>query len=713
MQERVKTATIAKVPEDNKSIVPYQSLDIQFQVSEPQFFVMPDMYHRNPYFLGRTELLEVLREKLCASQSGSYNHRVALFGLGGIGKTQVAVEYVFKFRDTYHSIFWISAATSADLQTGFQTIGDSTRDIIVDQKDATSTAKAVLKWLEKQTSWLLVLDNLDEISIVDGYLPDVGSSGNGHLLITTRNRDASGIPAQGLEVEVFESDDAVDLLLLRATGTKESQPEIRSVGTKIVMELGYLPLAIEHAAAFIRQSLPNISIFLEMYSKSRKRFLERAPKQNYAYSRAVAATFLMSFDAVKIMNPNAAELLTLFAFLNPDGILIDFLQDGRYGLDEPLKTIVGDSFEFGVALADLGQYSLIRRNDETISVHRLVQSVIRDNLEPDRKTQFMESVVELFLSGFPDFTEDRRELCRRYQAQVDGPLQTFSELGTENVAKMAGRLGRFLDEDGKYAAFQSFCRIAVDIHTIIFGAEDHRTLISMDYLARAHRSLGQFKKAAELHEKALEAMQRTLGMEHLDTLISTDNLARAYRSLGQMKEAAELHEKVLEAMQRILGMEHDDTLTTMNNLARAYSSLGQVKEAAQLHGKVLEVRKRTLGMEHRHTFTSMNNLAVAYTRLGQLKEAAELDETVLKTMQRILGMEHPDTLISMNNLAVVYWDVSRHDDAIKLWEVELESCRRVYGEEHKETLASARNLIAKYAEVGRVEDSDRLLASLD
>src|SRR5579859_2878348 len=340
---------------------------------------MPDIYQRNPYLLGRTKLLHILREKLCTSQSQTYNHRVALFGLGGVGKTQVAVEYVFKYRSKYHSTFWISAATLADLQTGFQEIAEKTKCVTVDQKDAASTAKAVLRWLEQQTSWLLVLDNLDEISIVDGYLPDI-NSGNGHLLITTRNQDPTGIPAQGLEVEVFYSDDAVDLLLLRATGTKESQPETHSVGAEIVAELGYLPLAIEHAAAFIRQSLADISKFLDI-----------VPKQNYAYSRAVAATFLLSFDAVKKINPNAAELLTLFAFLNPDGILIDFLQAGRNGLGEPLKTLVGDSFGFGAALADLGQYSLIRQTnvDQTISVHRLVQAVLQDNLDADRKTQFM------------------------------------------------------------------------------------------------------------------------------------------------------------------------------------------------------------------------------------------------------------------------------------------------------------------------------------
>src|SRR5579859_4309032 len=249
------------------SLAIYQSLDIQFQVSQSQYFVVPDIYRQNPYFLGRTKLLQVLREKLCTSQSQTYNHRVALFGLGGVGKSQVAVEYVFKYRSKYHSTFWISAATLANLQTSFQEIAEKTKCVTIDQKDAASTVKAVLRWLEQQTSWLLVFDNLDEISIVDGYLPDI-SNGSGHLLIITRNQDPTGIPAQGLEVKVFDSDDAVDLLLLRATGTKESHLESHPVRSKIAVELFNLPLAIDHPIALIQHSSPDISKCLDMYSQS-------------------------------------------------------------------------------------------------------------------------------------------------------------------------------------------------------------------------------------------------------------------------------------------------------------------------------------------------------------------------------------------------------------------------------------------------------------
>jgi tetratricopeptide (TPR) repeat protein len=610
-------------------------------------------------------------------------------------------------------------------------------------------AKAVLRWLKEKSSWLLIIDNLDDISIAHGYLPELGG-GNHHVLITTRNRDTTGIPAQGLEVEVFDSSHAINLLLLRTTGTKQCQPEIRLQATKIVEELGYLPLAVEHAAAFIRQSSLDLSKFLDMFSKSRKEFLENLPGQNHTYSRAVAATLMMSFKKVEEEEDvDAAELLTLFAFLNPDGILIDFLQDGHGGVGERLGSLISNPFKFGKALGKLGEFSLIRQSKDgrTIAIHRLVQAVIQDNIGPDLTKKVTDATISLFLSAFPPFDEDQRQIHRKYQAQILGPLQSLFESGTVGIAEMSLRLAAFLNADGNASAGEQFGHIAVKINTKMLGTDNSRTLIAMNNLAETYWSLGQVKEAAELHEKVLEAMQRKLGMEHPDTLNSMNNLAGTYWSLGQVKEAAELHEKVLEARQRKLGMDHPDTLSSMNNLAGTYRSLGRMKEAQELHAKVLEARQRKLGMEHPNTLNSMNNLAATYGSLGQVKEAAELHEKVLEARQRKLGMEHPDTLNSMNNLAetyrslgqvkeaaelhekalearqrkfgtetsvsmfnlaTTYWTLSRHEDAIRLYQAELTQCRTRYGDLHEKTINSLRNLIKKYREIGRFEEANRL-----
>lgn len=160
--------------------------------------MVPLWYQKNPHFIGRTDLLQTLRDKLCHEKPQEFNHRVALFGMGGVGKTQVAIEYVVRYKHEYNAVFWISASDLASLLLGFQEIANVT-NCVDPNSDATSLASEVLKWLNVQSLWLLVMDNVEDISILTGYLPDV-ATGEGHLLITTRDPNATGISAQGLEV---------------------------------------------------------------------------------------------------------------------------------------------------------------------------------------------------------------------------------------------------------------------------------------------------------------------------------------------------------------------------------------------------------------------------------------------------------------------------------------------------------------------------------
>ena len=524
--------------------------------------------------MGREKLLEKLRNKLCDEQLRKFNHRVALFGMGGVGKTQVAIEYVVTYKDKYNSVFWITAVDRPSLILGFQEIAVKTKCVNVAGIDGDSVAREVLRWLEKQNSWLLVLDNVDDISIVNNYLPDV-APGNGHIVLTTRDPITTGVAAQGLEVEVFESQTAANLLLLRADLDDNSDVKINSEALKIVEELGFLALAIEQAAAYIRESLKDIFRFLMVYSSHRKKVLAKQPRENWTYQYVVATTWSISFKIVKKQNPFAAQLLNLFAFLNPDEILLEFLEVGKAGLSDDLNTLIGDIFEFNEALGNLEQFSLIRRQGDgrIVAIHRLVQAVIRDDLQHEDKRRFMEMVAALFLCAFPLFEEDVRHICRRYEVQVIGPLRAIMELDTEDVAKVLVRVGNFLRADGRYHDAKDFeCR-AVETYTLLFGSEDSRTLTSMNNLAETYGTLGRMKEAASLHGKVLDARRRTLGDEYSDTLSSMHNLASTYHDLGRTKEATALYEKVLDARRRTLGDEHPDTLWSMNNLASTISML--------------------------------------------------------------------------------------------------------------------------------------------
>lgn len=285
--------------------------------------------------------------------------------MGGVGKTQTALEYVYTKRSYYDSIFWISGVNQVALLSGFQQI--ATKIKCADRTNASNPSeliKPVLDWLQRQPISLLVIDNVDDVSIIDGFLPSPDSKC--HTLITTRNPNTHGIPAQGIEVDVLDVDVAAHLFcnLLNAQ-TALNTPEIVSEICDIVNELG-LPLAIEQSAAFLQETKRPIHEFLPLYRQNwsvRQKLHKWVPDGNRNYPYSVATTWQMSFNLIQrdADCPAAVMLLQLLAFLNPDLILIEFLQAGSAALgDESLPNMLRDTMELEAALPVLGRFSLIK-----------------------------------------------------------------------------------------------------------------------------------------------------------------------------------------------------------------------------------------------------------------------------------------------------------------------------------------------------------------
>ena len=350
--------------------------DLKIQNSEHQpivtdNFVVP--FERNPWFTGRRKLLEMLKERLSDRTPKKHNHRVALYGMGGIGKTQTAIEYVYANRDSYKRIYWITAVDQASLVSGYQTIAIKAGLKTLLNLKPVELVEAVLSWLHQEQSWLLVIDNLDDITIVKGLLPRIGP--HQHTLITTRNPNSAGIPAEGLEVPLLGPVDSIELLstLSKIAVTENSCESERA--HQIVQELGYLPLGIEQAAAYVREVAGNFATYLDHYNKNHKGVHQWIPQGNRSYPHSIATTWLMSFDIVRNIHPQAAELFQLLSFLNPDGILIDFLQDGMEALRDDLRRLLSNPIDMSKALIELEKFSLLKWNrlTKTVLVHRLVQ----------------------------------------------------------------------------------------------------------------------------------------------------------------------------------------------------------------------------------------------------------------------------------------------------------------------------------------------------
>ena len=500
-------------------------------------FLIP--YEKNEHFIGRKALLAKLGETLSDTSPKQFNHRVAISGLGGVGKTQLALEYVHTHKDNYRGVYWISGVNQATLLSGFQEIAKKTGCVRAMNVNANPSdiAKEVLGWLNEQENWLLVIDNLDDATVVKGYLPE--RSPGKHTLLTMRNPHAVEIPAEGLRIEVLDPDEAVELLVVRSNlgSVYYSSLKAKAEAAQIVKELGFLPLAVEQASAYIREVSKDVYKFLPRYRDDMKKHHNRVPRGNWRYGETVATTWRLSFERVKENNIEASKLLQLLAFLSPDGTLRNFIEAGKDGLDIELQVVISDEEMFDEAISELERFSLVAcRQHETgqlITMHRLVQLVIKNEMTDAQLSSLRGLVITLCDSAFPQWFAWEAELlgmCRRYQDQVVTTLSEIPAMSSEGLAQLLDRVGRFLDDDGKYEQASEIRLKAFEVSILLYGSD-------------------------------------LLGEQHPDTLTAMANLAATYRNQGRWDEAVVLQERVLEARKVVRGEQHPHTLTAMANLA--------------------------------------------------------------------------------------------------------------------------------------------------
>ena len=342
-------------------------------------------YTRNPFFTGRESLLQNLRETLTQNSAAALSQVQAISGLGGIGKTQTAVEYVYRYRSAYDAVFWVRADTALELSSGFVAIAQL---LNLPQKNAENqddVVQAVKLWLSRNDNWLLVFDNADQPDLVQPFQP---TDSRGHILITSRAQDFQDLGiACPVEMETLDPEEALAFLLQR-TGREELDKTDSAVqaAAQLAAELGYLPLALEQAAAYIVAKKARFQDYLASYQKLKLKRLEKAKPKLGNYPDSVATAWTLNFQQVEAAEPAAADLLRVSAVLHPDAIPFELLTEGGSQLGEALAAALEDAAEDPLIVNELLEplctYSLIRvdRANQTYSIHRLVQDVVRADL---------------------------------------------------------------------------------------------------------------------------------------------------------------------------------------------------------------------------------------------------------------------------------------------------------------------------------------------
>ena len=654
---------------------------------------------------------------------------------------------------SFSHVFWVDASSLESIKISLKAISSIP---IAQTSGMHGSVESVLQGISHiQEEWLIVFDNADDPSpeVVAKFIPP-GNRGN--ILITSRNRSMGRVISfeNMFEINEMEESDAIALLL--NASHLASLPEHQEAATKIVTELGCVPLAVDQAGAYIEAGKCDINEYLRRLSLHRKTLMsDNAYKGASEYDKTVYGTWELSFKEIEKRaegqssagHAQAAQaailILQICAFYHHGDISKKIFQSAaeesaKYTADSDSKVDVNlplaitsldhtllaigtdgqwDDMTFSEGISVLLSFSLVKRgqSSEMLSVHPLVHCWSRERMSKAEQQQMCE-IGSLILScaiTLGDTSQDyafRRLLFPHIKAnelhgnQI-GLIRQYYDDKWDNFSKV-------LKENGDWNRAEQLEVQVMDMRKELLGEEHPDTITSIGNLANIYSDQGKWNEAEQLKVHVMGMSKKLLGEEHPDTLIYMENLAITYGDQGRWNEAEQLIVEVMDMRKKLLGEEHPDTLSSMANIAGTYSKQGRWNEAEQLDLHVMDMRKKLLGEEHPDTIRSMANLARTYSDQGRWNEAEQLDVQVMDMRMKLLDAEHPDILRSMADLASTYSGQGRWNEAEKLQVQVMDMSKKLLGAGHPDTLIDMGNLASTYSGQGRWNEAEQMMVQV-
>ena len=631
---------------------------------------------RNPGFTGREALLSRIRDALLA---GDRRVVQALHGMGGVGKTQLAVEYAHRFADTYDLVWWINADQAGLIGNQFAELGENLGCVEPGNGLTDAARQQTLNELRQRDRWLLVFDNAESPGDLAQWLP----GGHGHVLITSRVRQWAEV-AVPVEVDVLTRAESVAILRNRVPLLAETEAE------KVAAALGDLPLGVAQAAGYMADTGTPAGVYVSVLETRAGQVLDRG--QPSSYQQSLAAVTELAFDRLARDDPASASLAGVCAFLAPDPVPLEWFTRDPALLPAALAGAAADPLAWHQALGRLGANALARIDQDGLRMHRLTQAIVRGYLSPEQSSASRRAAEAIVAASSPG---DGRKPSTwpEWAGLLPHLIFLNPELSTSpGLRRLAVDATWYLFRRGYWQSSHDLASRLYQRWDGQFGPDDPWTLSAAQAVATALWKLGRHDEACRLDEDTLARRRRVLGEDHPDTLMTANATAIVLRAVGRTEEARDLDEDTLARRRRVLGADHPDTLVSANTMTVILRSLGEIQAARDLAEDTLARRRRVLGEDHPDTLVSAGNLALILRALDETEAARELGEDTLARRRRLLGEDHPDTLVSASNLAVILGAVGQTEAARELGEDTLARRRRVLGEDHPDTLVSASNL---------------------
>lgn len=667
-------------------------------------------HDQNPVFTGRSEFLQVLREDLVTKG------RQAIYGLGGIGKSQIALEYAYRNRANYKAVFWTFADSDASISTDFIKIAKQLNLIVQDLPEQAVIVGAVKRWLESNDGWLLIFDNAENADTVRPFLPHAG---HGHILITARWPRFQTIQIMNPRGVKVLPPDAARQFFLRRTGRDSSWIDSSSHDVELAEELGgelgFFPLALEQAGAFIAEHQTSFEDYLKSYRKRRLELLSQHAPVLGDYKDTVATTWAINFAEVE-KSPASADLLRFSAFLWPEMVPLELFEKGGAELGDRLApylaSVQSDPILLDQLLKPLMDYSLISRTPQTrsYSIHLLVQEVLQSRMPTAEKKFWMEAVVRAVSEAFPEGEFKNWTECERLLSQALLCKKYILENGFESIAAahLLRHAGFYLHKRAQFSEAQAMYQIALAMREEIQGSEHPDTADSLGKLGLLYSDQAKYAEAENLLQRALEIREKVLGPEHRDTATSANDLAGLYLTLAKFGEAEALFRRALSVREKALEAGRAEIAESMKDLGHLLQAKGKYSEAEPLYRQALAISEKTLGSEHPDTANALNFLAWLLKNEGKYSEAEPLCGRALAIVEKTLGPEHPDTATALNSLATLLEAQGKYYEAEPLCRRALRISESAFGPEHPRTGAAINSLAGLLDEQGKHSEAEPL-----
>jgi tetratricopeptide (TPR) repeat protein len=606
----------------------------RFPTALPPVWNIP--FRRNPAFTGREEVLTAFAKQLRRRAAAVTQ---TLQGVGGVGKTALAVEYAYRHRSRFEVVWWVRAEEPASLVGDYADLATSLDLPEAGQAEQQLVALAVRRWLDSHDRWLLVLDNAQGPDTATGLeaplarLVDlVPQVLHGQVLVTSR--DATWEQHATLaELEVFSPTEAVAFLLTRSGGSDQA------AATEVAELLGRLPLALEQAGAYLRETRLPLAGYLQRLRQHPALTLARGRPRDRDPADTVATTWQVSLERVR-PTPSAVALLEVCAFLAPEEIPCELFSQRLNLPAQGLEALADDLFALDAAIAALHRFGLVKADEQALTVHRLLQQVVRGQLDPATGAARVGAVVRLLEEALPFGGRNDPGLwpvCARLLPHALAATEHAERLEVESLptASLLDSAADYLRGRARYADARALHERALAIREVRLGADHPDIAASLNQLANDLRGLGKLGRARELDEQALAMRQRLYEGDHPDIAASLSQLANDLRELGEVGRARELHEQALAMRQRLYEGDHPDMATSLNRLALDLRELGEVGRARELHEQALAMYQRLYEGDHPFIATCLNQLAFDLRELGEVGRARELDDQALAMRWRL------------------------------------------------------------------------------